>query len=248
MRILVLMFLALATGPALHSQADSALVAQEFRDLPTDAEAGASEATDPYEALNRALGGDSIRQCQGHPCSGWVEDRWPNGDLKHRGYYDGGRLLIYKNHFENGAVEREFKMLDGKRSQLRTYHRNGSLRSEALFVDGVEVRYEDHYANGQLRYAEEHHRTEPYYLRMDLFAPDGKPISTLHIVDKKKVIFEQQEYYPNGQLRSSGRAQYDPGLHDSRRIGTWTYYNTDGTPSYEEHYVEGKVHERKELH
>lgn len=234
------------TGVAL-AQDDSSAFAQELREFPAAGTAEEEEVGDPYEGLVRALDGDSLRLCNGKPCSGWIEDHWPNGNLKHRGYYEAGQLLIYKNHFADGAVEREYKVLDGKRSQLRCYHANGALRSEASYVDGFAVKYEDHYANGQLRYAEEHHRTEPYYLLMDLYAADGTPISTLHIVDKKRVIFDQKEFHPNGQPRSSGRSQYDPGLRDSRRIGTWTYYNTDGTPAYEERYIEGKVHERKEL-
>ena len=115
------------------------------------------------------------------------------------------------------------------------------------YYRGRAIEYADHYANGQLRYHEEKHRSEPYYLRMDLYAADGKPISLLQLVDKKKVVFEQREYHPNGQLRETGRAQYDPGRGDSRRIGTWTLYDDQGRPVREERYVDGKVHDVRDL-
>ena len=82
---------------------------------------------------------------------------------------------------------------------------------------------------------------------MDLFAPDGKPISTLHIVDKKKVVFEQREYWSNGNLRCVGRAQYNPIRYDSQRIGNWTLYDRSGKAAREERYIDGKVHETVEL-
>lgn len=194
-----------------------------------------------YEDLNKALGGDSVRTCAGHPCIGWVEDKYPDGSLKHRGYYDAGKLTVYRNYHPNGTLERDFKPLDAVKSLLRTYHANGQLRSEARFADGVSITYEDHYVNGVLRYAEERHRTEPYYVRMDLFAADGKPISLLQLVDKKKIEFEQKEYHPGGALKCQGRARYDPSRMDTQRIGTWTYYDAGGVVAREEDYQEGKV-------
>lgn len=194
-----------------------------------------------YEALNKTLGGDSIRTRSGHPCIGWVEDIYPDGTLKHRGYYDQGHLTVYRNYHPNGKLERDFKPVDAVKSVLRTYHSNGQLRSEARYANGVSSTYEDHYLNGALRYAEERHRTEPYYIRMDLFASDGKPISLLQLTDKKMVEFDQKEYYPGGALRCEGKARYNASRMDTQRVGTWTYYDAAGTVARAEDYQEGKV-------
>lgn len=194
-----------------------------------------------YEALNKALGGDSTRLCGGHPCIGWVEDHYPGGAVKHRGYYDQGQLMVYRNFHANGNLERDYKAIDAVKSVLRTYHANGQLRSEAKFLNGVPVTYEDHYVNGVLRYAEERHRSEPYFIRMDLFAADGKPISQLQLVDRKRVEFVQKEYHPGGALKSEGRARYDPSRMDTQRIGTWIYYDVSGAVIREEDYQQGKV-------
>lgn len=194
-----------------------------------------------YDAMNKALGGDSVRLCGGNPCLGWVEDHHKDGSLKHRGYYDGGQLTIYKNYRPDGSIEREFRYVDAVRSVQRTYHANGQLRSETKFIDGRSVQYEDHYVDGTLRYAEERHRSEPYFLRMDLFAADGKPVSTLQLVDRKRVEFMQKEYHPGGALRSEGRARYDPSRMDTQRIGTWTYYDQAGAVVKHEDYQDGRV-------
>lgn len=194
-----------------------------------------------YEALNKSLGGDSTRLCSGHPCIGWVEDHYLNGALKHRGYYDAGQLTLYRNYYDDGTLEREFKAIDAVKCVLRTYHTNGRIRSEAKYANGAVVTYEDHYLNGTLRYAEERHRTEPYFLRMDLFAPDGHPISLLQLVDKKRVEFLQKEYYPGGILKCEGRARYNPSRMDTQRIGTWTYYDTAGVAQRSEAYQDGRI-------
>ena len=198
-------------------------------------------AVTEYEPLNGALGGDSVRHCNGYACIGWVEDHYADGALKHRGYYDNGQLLIYRNFYPDGALEREFKVLDNTKSLLRTYHPNGVLRTEAKYAEGEAFSYADHYRNGQVRYEELKHRQEPYYLRMNLYAPDGTPISLFELVDRKRVIFQQREYHANGQVKLEGRAQYDPARMDSRRIGTWTTYDEQGRPVREEDYVDGRV-------
>jgi antitoxin component YwqK of YwqJK toxin-antitoxin module len=225
----------------LAAQPEQELLAQDEHYVMGDVGADPSPDLNVYEAFNGAIGGDSVRLCGGHPCIGWVEDNYPDGTLKHRGYYDQGRLTLYKNYHINGAVEREFRSTDAVKSTLRTYHGNGQLRSETRFVDGVSVSYHDHYVNGVLRYAEERHRSEPYFIRMDLFAADGHPISTLQLVDKKSVEFEQREYHPGGALRAVGRAQYDPARMDTRRINTWIFYDVAGTVVKEEDYLDGRI-------
>ena len=102
---------------------------------------------------------------------------------------------------------------------------------------GASVRYVD----GKLRYAEELHRSEPYFLRMDLFAADGHPISTLQLADTKKVEFIQREFHPGGALRCEGRARYDPSRMDTQRVGTWTYFDTSGAVTKREDYQDGRL-------
>jgi antitoxin component YwqK of YwqJK toxin-antitoxin module len=215
--------------------------------LDTDGYAMGDPGPDPAPELERyrhyikAMGGDSIRLCGNSPCSGQVVDHYPDGTPMHKGYYEYGRLLVFKNYHPDGTVERDFKALDAIKCVQRTWHPNGQLRSEARFADGVAYEYKDYYVDGVLRYAEQRHRKDPYFIRMDLFAGDGTPVSTLALVDKKRIEFEQKEYHPGGSLRSVGRARYDRVRMDTRRVGTWKYYAPDGTLVREEDHVDGRV-------
>jgi len=242
LRILLLVCVLLMFAGHSFAQDDVALLRQDEYTMPEVD----GEDTDPelnrYDLFNTLLGGDSLRTCNGFPCSGWVEDRYPDGSLKHRGMYADGQLVVYRNYHPNGTLERDFKALDAVKCQMRTYHANSQLKSEARYANGLVFLYEDHYTNGALRYAEERHRKEPYFIRMDLYSPKGEPISLLRLVDRKRVKFELTDYHPGGSLRSTGHAQYDQRRMDTRRIGTWKHYFPDGTLEREEDYVGGRVH------
>ena len=229
-------------GPSLGMAQGTELLAHDAAELAEGELVDMRATVDAYEPLNHHLGGDSIRHCNGYACIGWVEDHYADGTLKHRGYYDDGRLIIYRNHYPDGTLEREFKVLDNVRCLMRTYHANGTLLSEAKYHDGRVVSYTDHYASGRVRYEEERHKTEPYFLKMNLYAQDGTPISTFELEDKKRLQFRQREFHPDGSLRSDGLVAYDPVRMDSQRIGTWRYYDPAGSVTGEEDYVDGKVH------
>lgn len=239
--LLFVLLFALVGKHEVTAQPDSSMLAHDELFVMGDAGEDPTPDLIRYDQMNRSLGADSVRLCNGRPCSGWVEDRYDDLVLKHRGYYEDGQLVVYKNFHPNGALEREFKGVDNVKSVLRTYHPNGQLRSEARFANGVTYQYEDHYVDGRLRYSEEKHRTEPYYIRMDLFAANGDAVSVLQLVDKKRIEFEQKEFHPGGGLRSQGRARYDRARMDTRRIGTWTYFDTAGKVVREEDYSDGKV-------
>lgn len=195
-----------------------------------------------FDRYNHWVGGEEVRLCEGRPCNGWQEDRYADGTLQHRGLYAEGRLQVYKNYHPTGEMERDFKLLDANRSVLRTYDVNGGLRSEARYVNGVMRSYEDRYPNGSVRFIERRHPKEPYYIKMDLYAADGKPISILRLSDRRRLLFELLEYHPDGTLKSEGRARYDQGRQGSVRIGTWRYFDLEGNVEREEEYVDGKVH------
>lgn len=248
MRQVLLVPLLLAFGPTAIAQPDTMMLEPDTFSVALTEATDEGTVIDAYDVFNTTLGGDSVRQCNGMGCTGWVEDHYPDGRLKHRGYYEGGRLLVFKNYHPNGQLEREFKAKDMTHSVLNTFHLSGTPRTETQFTGGRALAYTEHYADGRIRYQEERHKSEPYYLLMDLYAPNGTPISTLHLVDKKHVVFEQKEYWPNGSVRSAGQAQYDPHRYDTRRIGSWVYYDESGKPEREERYLDGKVHEVADLH
>jgi len=51
-----------------------------------------------YDKFNKIIGGDSVRFCEKHKCSGWIKDYYTNGKLKHKGFYENGKLTtVYSN-------------------------------------------------------------------------------------------------------------------------------------------------------
>ena len=228
-------------------QAEEPLLAQDDHYIMGDTGDDPAPDLNAYTALVVLLGGDSVRQCNGYPCTGWVEDHYADGVLKHRGYYDNGRLTVYRNYHPDGKLERDFRAIDDVKSVLRTYHLNANPRSEARYADGVAYMYKDFYVTGQLRYEEERDRNASYFTRMDLYAADGQPISLLREVDRKRAEFEQKEFYPGGGIKCTGRSRYNASRMDTQRIGTWVHYDTNGRTIREEDYIDGMVHASRDF-
>lgn len=227
---------------AVAAQPDTLMLAMDEHYVVGDAGSDPSPDLERYGRFNPVAGGDSVRICDGLPCTGWVEDRYEAGQLKHRGYYDNGRLVLFRNYYPNGELEREFKRNNGARGTERSWHANGNPRSEAHYADGQVLRYQDHYVNGAVRYVEEHERGGGCYTRMELFDAHGLPISRMLLVDKAHRGLELTEYHPGGAVKSRGRARCDRESQEALRVGTWEYFDAAGNKVREEDYVGGKVH------
>ncbi len=221
---------------------DSSLVAQ----LPTTLAYG-EDVVDPvygiqiYEALNFQLGGDSIRNCDGYACQAWVEDFYKDGSVIHKGYYLDGQVKVYKNFYPNGQVEREFKNLDQFRSLMRKYYKNGTLKSEVRYVEGNAIKWTDYYESGQVEYSEEYNKGFDYHLERKSFYKNGKPQELFELDNRKKLLFTQQEFFDNGQMKSDGMIKYDQSIFDFYKVGKWMYYDENGNLTKDEVYSKGMV-------
>ncbi|MFQ5334680.1 MAG: toxin-antitoxin system YwqK family antitoxin [Flavobacteriales bacterium] len=198
-----------------------------------------------YEKLNFRLGGDSVRNCGGYACEGWIEDHYKDGSMNHRGYYVDGHLKIYKNYFPNGQLERDFRIIDDYKSIMRIYYKDGTLKSEIRYNGKDAYKWQDFYSNGQLEYYEEYNKGMDYYVAQKSYFKDGKPENILELDNKKKRIFLKKEYYPNGQVKEEGILQYSMDLFDYRKVGKWSSYNEDGKLIKDTFYENGKIHKEK---
>ena len=225
---------------------DSALAAQLPKKLTYS-----EEVVDPiygielYEALNFALEGDSVRNCDGYACQAWVEDFYDNGAVIHKGYYLDGQLKVYKNFYPNGQMEREFKALDSFRSIMRKYWSNGTLKSEVRYVEGNAIKWTDYYEDGQVEYHEEYNKGFDYHIERKSYFKNGKPQELFTLDNRKKLIFIQQEYYENGTMKTNGTIKYDSQIFDFYKVGKWLYYDENGNLTREETYVKGNLDKEK---
>jgi antitoxin component YwqK of YwqJK toxin-antitoxin module len=194
-----------------------------------------------YEKFNPLMGGDSVRNCKGYACQGWVDDLYESGTLIHKGFYNEGQLNIYKNFYPTGALEREFKNLSINKCELTTYYPNGQVRTKGTYVDGGNpLKYEEYYANGQLEYIEENHKSMQYYIMTESYYENGKPESILKLVDPKKLVFTKVEYWDNGNVREEGKLFFNKGQQDYYKVDKWSFYDEVGRITHEIFYENGK--------
>ncbi len=197
-----------------------------------------------YDRLNARIGGDSTRNCKGYACEGWVADFYTAGAILHKGYYVEGQLKIYQNFYQNGQMEREFKILDDYKCAMTVYHKDGKIKSEIKYVDGSPVKWEDFYSSGKPEYFEEFAK-KGYYLAQKSFFENGLPQETLELVNKKKLIYSKKEFFENGKIKMEGETVYNEDLLDYQRSGKWSYFDEKGNVTKEEFYINGKINDEK---
>lgn len=206
----------------------------------------ASKVVDPvygiklYEPLNMMLGNDSTRNDgNGYAANGFLEDYYKSGELLHKGYYVEGQLKIYKNYYTNGNVERNFRMVDLKKSKLTLFYEDGKMKSDALFITNEALKWIDYYPNGNMEFEEVYHKSFQYYIKKANYFEDGSPENVLELKDKKKLIFTQSYYYDNHQLKEQGAVKYDKAVFDYERIGVWKLYDKNGSLTKSQKYING---------
>lgn len=236
----VVLLLATASANPAWGQSDSLLLDPDELTVPVVEQRDGTAPITTYEVMNPALGGDSVRTCDAVPCSGWLEDRYADGALLHRGHYAQGRLTAYSNFRSGGQLERTFAVLETGAGELTLYDDNGVLRSKVIYIRGDAFHIRDFYPNGQLRFEEIKHPTDPYSVLIDLFEQDGTPIRTTRVIDPANAIIEYKEYWSNGRLRMEGCSRFDPRKFKPERIGEWRSFADSGILVSTTSYVEGK--------
>jgi antitoxin component YwqK of YwqJK toxin-antitoxin module len=241
-RLLLILFLTL-TGQQF-------IFAQFFGQIPEEKKYKASQVIDPdygikmYEKLNFQIGGDSVRNDKrGYACQGWVQDLYESGTILHKGYYEDGHLKVYKNFFENGNVERSFKVIDFKKSNEQIFYSDGKLKADITFYEGNPQMETDYYPNGQIEYLEENTKNMEYLIQRKSYAEDGKPQELFEMTDPKKKIYSKKEYHENGNIKSEGPMKYNPAAIDYQKDGAWKNYDESGKLVSQENWVNGE--ERK---
>lgn len=195
-----------------------------------------------YEKLNMMLGKDSVRNgATGYAANGFIEDYYKSGQLLHKGFYVDGQLKVYKNYYPNGNVERNFRMVDIKKSKMTTYYESGAIKSDITYINNEALSWVDYYSNGNIEFEEIYDKSFQYYEKKAAYFEDAKPEDILLLVDKGKLIYSYKAYHKNGNLKEQGSVKYDRSLFDYQRFGEWKLFNEDGSLSKIQKYVNGVV-------
>lgn len=216
------------------------LFSQFFGQIPQSTKYDGAKVINPdyginmYEKLNFAIGGDSVRNDKkGYACQGWIEDYYISGPMIHKGYYEDGHLKIYKNFFENGTVERSFKITGLKSCNMQVFYSDGKLKSDVTYFKGDPQVWTDYYANGQIEYTEENSKSMEYLIFRKSYSEDGKPQEIFEMIDQKKKRYSKKEYYENGNIKAEGEMKYNASLIDYQKDGIWKNYDAAGNVTTE---------------
>ncbi|MFB6258350.1 MAG: toxin-antitoxin system YwqK family antitoxin [Flavobacteriales bacterium] len=198
-----------------------------------------------YKPLNFRLGGDSVRKCGDYACRSWVEDKYKNGQVMHKGYYVDGQLKIYKNFYPDGTKEREFKILSKLKSKMIKYYPDGKVKSKVTYLGESPVEWTDLYKNGQVKYHEKYDDGRNYHIERASYQKDGTPKEKFKMVDKKKKLFVKKTFYPSGDLKLKGRLKYNDEMLELQKHGKWEHYDKEGNVKRTVTYDKGeKINEK----
>lgn len=201
-----------------------------------------------YEKLNMMLGNDTVRNDEnGYAANGYMEDYYTTGQLLHKGFYVEGQLKVYKNYFPNGNVERNFRMVDLKKSKMDIFYKDGTPKAKIIYFESEALKWEDYYPNGVLEFIEAYDKNFQYYVEKGNYFENGTPENTLVLDDKKKLLYTQTYYHTNGKIKEIGQMKYDKSMFDYTKLGTWLKYDDNGNPTKEIKYASGSIVSEKDL-
>jgi len=244
-RIVLTLFI-VTTGVSLHAQLKHNLRGQvSFSNYYDKTVIDEMFGIELYEPLNALLSADSVRMCDSYLCSGWVEDKYKDSSLLHKGYYIDGQLQSYKNYYPDGTLERDFRALDSYRCMVKLYYPNGQLKSEVRYVNAFAQEWTDYYENGQIKFVEKYHRSLSYHVEKASYYESGKTKDEMLLESKKKLSYKQNEYYENGKLKSSGNMVFNESSYNYERVGSWTFYNESGKKTKVQTWDEGNMTDEK---
>ncbi|MBS1650437.1 MAG: hypothetical protein JSU07_00365 [Bacteroidetes bacterium] len=194
-----------------------------------------------YNRLIGAIGGDSINYNKaGYNMQGWNEDFYMSGKLLHRGYYVDGQIIVFKNFFENGQVERNAVNPDPLHVNIEVFYENGNTRKKLNYYDGKLQKKYEFFTNGNPKYSEENDKDLKYITLKKSWYSNGMPETDLEMVDEKSKKYSSKNYYSNGKVKEEGIFILDNN-GKLNKDGTWNYFDQSGKQKKSEKYTAPKV-------
>jgi len=195
-----------------------------------------------YEKLTPLMGGDSIRyDKRGYNVQGWWEDYYKSGKLLHKGFYLDGQLRAYKNYFENGQVERVYRMIDYKHCEVHIYYPDGKIKSEVHYYNRVPNKQTDYFPNGNIDLYEESHGDNDYLVKRNTYFENGYAEILFELLDKRKKLYSHKEYFETGKIKEEGNLKYSVDKLDYVKEGEWKTYDETGKVLKAEKYQNGEL-------
>jgi antitoxin component YwqK of YwqJK toxin-antitoxin module len=175
-------------------------------------------------------GGNTYRLCYGKKCNGEIIDTFPNGKIKHKGFYINGQLdgeVI--DYYENNQRKSIGNYSNGKPIGIWfNYYENGNIQAESVYSEELYYPTEKtyYYENGQIENTYKHYKND--YAIFDLsFNKKGDTTMCLILIDSLKLKYNFYEKYEKGNLKESGQFQMKD-IIGMTQIGVWKIFNEQG--------------------
>jgi antitoxin component YwqK of YwqJK toxin-antitoxin module len=195
-----------------------------------------------YNKLIESIGGDSITYNKaGYNLQGWNEDYYTSGKLLHRGYYVDGKVIVFKNFFENGQVERSVVNPDPLHCNIDIYYEDGKQKKQISYYNGLPQKKYEFYKNGLPKYAEENEKEMKYLTLKKTWYSNGQTENQIELTDPKNKKYIQKTYYSSGQLKEEGPLVLSNDGKEYVKDGVWNFYDVSGKKKGSEKFVLNKV-------
>jgi antitoxin component YwqK of YwqJK toxin-antitoxin module len=228
--------------PKLYAQVDPSKIFQDFKKYEFKNVYDSTYGIVMYNELILSIGGDSVRyDHKGHNAQGWIEDFYKSDKVLHKGYYVDGQLRVFKNFYENGEVERSFRLSDGKKSAMTIYYPDGKIKSDLTYFGESVTSQVDYFQTGLKEYEEESDKSGLIMWKRISYFPDGFVDNSLEVTDKKKKKYMQKEFYSGGKIKLEGELKLDMATYDYVKEGVWNYYDEKGAITKTEKYHNGRL-------
>ena len=195
-----------------------------------------------FDKMAPSIGGDSVRyDKKGYSAQGWMEDYYESGKLLHKGFYVDGELRAFKNYYENDQIERAFRMVDFKHSEVIVYYPDGKIKSQIHYYNKAVQKEVDYYHNGNVDMVEENFGDNDYLIKRNSFFENGYAETIFELIDKKKKTYTHKDFYENGKLKEEGTLKFYKDKNDYLKEGEWKTYNDKGELKKTEQYQQGEL-------
>jgi len=195
-----------------------------------------------FDKMAPSLGGDSVRyDKKGYSAQGWMEDYYVSGKLLHKGFYVDGELRAFKNYYENDQIERAFRMVDFKHSEVIVYYPDGKLKSQVHYYSKAVQKEIDYYHNGNVDMVEESYGDNDYLIKRNSFFENGYAETIFELIDKKKKTYMHKEFFENSKLKEEGTLKFYKDKNDYLKEGEWKTYNDQGELKKTEQFQAGEL-------
>lgn len=174
----------------------------------------------------------------GNVMEGWNEDFYSSGKLLHRGFYVNGKLVTFRNYFENGQCERVVENTDPLHSSENIFFESGELRKKINYYNGKPQKCYEYYENGQPKTAEENEKEMKYLTLKKSWYENGFLKTDLELLDNQYIRYREKSYYHNGQVKEEGQVIL-LATHEYVKDGTWFFYDSDGKNKRSERHNKG---------